>query len=232
MILCLETATTTCSVALCNSDGIIAIRESNDIKSHASLLTVFIEEILKEVSISSRELKAVAVSKGPGSYTGLRIGVSVAKGICYSASLPLIGIDTTLSMYYGIRYNTKGFSENVSDLLFCPMIDARRMEIYHAIYNSEGIPVKTISAEIIDENSFSDIPETKRIVIFGDGAAKCIDVIKRPNIIFCDWYRISAGSLCLPSFIAYNANQFENVAYFEPFYLKDFITSKPRKNIF
>jgi tRNA threonylcarbamoyladenosine biosynthesis protein TsaB len=232
MILCLETATTTCSVALCNSDGIIAIRESTDIKSHASLLTVFIEEILKEVSISSRELKAVAVSKGPGSYTGLRIGVSVAKGISYSASLPLIGIDTTLSMYYGIRYNSKGFSENVDDLLFCPMIDARRMEIYHAIYNSEGIPLKNISAEIIDENSFSDIPESKKIVIFGDGAAKCIDVIKRPNIIYCDWYRISAGSLRLPSFLAYNANQFENVAYFEPFYLKDFITSKPRKNIF
>jgi tRNA threonylcarbamoyladenosine biosynthesis protein TsaB len=232
MILCLETATTTCSVALCNSNGIIAIRESNDIKSHASLLTVFIEEILKEVSISSRELKAVAVSKGPGSYTGLRIGVSVAKGICYSASLPLIGIDTTLSMYYGIRYNTKGFSENVSDLLFCPMIDARRMEIYHAIYNSEAIPVKSISAEIIDENSFSDIPETKRIVIFGDGAAKCIDILKRPNVLYCDWFRISAGSLYLPSFMAYNANQFDNVAYFEPFYLKDFITSKPRKKIF
>ena len=232
MILCLETATTTCSVALCNSDGIIAIRESTDIKSHASLLTVFIEEILKEVSISSRDLNAIAVSKGPGSYTGLRIGVSVAKGISYSASLPLIGIDTPLSMYYGIRYNTKGFSENVNDLLFCPMIDARRMEIYHAIYNSEGIPVKNISAEIIDEKSFSNIPESKRIVIFGDGAAKCADVIKRPNIFYCDWYQISAGSLCLPSFLAYNANQFENVAYFEPFYLKDFITSKPRKNIF
>ncbi len=222
MIICLETATNLCSVALCNSAGVISLRESNDLKSHASMLTVFINEILNEAGIKARQLDAVAVSKGPGSYTGLRIGVSVAKGIAYAASIPLIGIDTMLSMFHG---------SGRKSTLYCPMLDARRMEVYYAVYNSKGETVRDISAKIITEETFSDIPLTEEILIFGDGAAKCKGVIKRPNIQFDDNFRISASHMYVPAIQAFKDRHFEDVAYFEPFYLKDFITSTPRKNV-
>jgi tRNA threonylcarbamoyladenosine biosynthesis protein TsaB len=232
MIICLETSTNLCSVALCDSAGVISLRESNDSKSHASMLTVFIGEILKETGLKTRDLDAVAVSKGPGSYTGLRIGVSVAKGIAYASSIPLIGIDTTFSMFRGI---TRGDKEKMGigkRSLFCPMLDARRMEVYYAIYDNEGITVKEISADIISEDSFRDIDENRMIVFFGDGAVKCREVIKRPNVYFDEDFRISASHMHMPAIQAFKNNKFESVAYFEPFYLKDFITSKPRKNIF
>jgi tRNA threonylcarbamoyladenosine biosynthesis protein TsaB len=231
MIICLETATNLCSVALCNSAGVISLRESNAVKSHAAMLTVFIEEILKENSIRVRDLDAVAVSKGPGSYTGLRIGVSVAKGMAYAASIPLIGIETTFSMFRGIRpkYTQKqGVDGNT---LFCPMLDARRMEVYYAIYDEEGNSIKSISAEIINGDSFSSIPESQKIIIFGDGAAKCKEIITRKNILLADDFAISASHMQKPVVEAFKEHDFEDVAYFEPFYLKDFITSKPGKNI-
>jgi len=209
-------------VALCNNAGVISLRESNDLKSHASRITVFINEILNEAGINARQLDAVAVSKGPGSYTGLRIGVSVAKGIAYAASIPLIGIDTTLSMLYGTLKKST---------LYCPMIDARRMEVYYALYNSKGETVRDISAKIITEDTFSDIPTSEEILVFGDGAAKCKEVIKRPNIQFDDNFRISASHMYIPAIQALKNRRFEDVAYFEPFYLKDFITSTPRKNV-
>ncbi|MBK7132041.1 MAG: tRNA (adenosine(37)-N6)-threonylcarbamoyltransferase complex dimerization subunit type 1 TsaB [Bacteroidales bacterium] len=222
MIICLETATNLCSVALCNNAGVISLRESNDLKSHASMLTVFINEILNEAGINARQLDAVAVSKGPGSYTGLRIGVSVAKGIAYAASIPLIGIDTMVSMFHGAGRKSS---------LYCPMLDARRMEVYYAVYNSKGEPIRGISAKIITEDTFSDIPSSEEILIFGDGAAKCKGVIKRPNIKFDDNFRISASHMYMPAVQALKDRHFEDVAYFEPFYLKDFITSTPRKNV-
>jgi tRNA threonylcarbamoyladenosine biosynthesis protein TsaB len=227
MIICLETATNICSVALCDSAGIISLKESDESKSHASLLTVFIDEMLKENGIGARELDAVAVSKGPGSYTGLRIGVSVAKGIAYGASIPLIGIETTLSMFWGI-YKSREADKNT---LFCPMLDARRMEVYYAIYDAGGRTIKEISAEIISENSFINIPESQKIIFFGDGEAKCKDVIKQKNALFYDDFRISASYMHQPVIQAIKNHHFEDVAYFEPLYLKDFITSKPRKNI-
>ena len=231
MIICLETATNLCSVALCDSDGVISLRESNESKSHASVLTVFIEEILKEKGIRARDLKAVAVSKGPGSYTGLRIGVSVAKGIAYGASIPLIGVETTLSMFWGISGSQSSGAVEDKNVLFCPMLDARRMEVYYAIYNCYGIKIKDISAEIINENSFINIPESNKIIFFGDGAQKCKEVINRKNAFFADEYRISASSMFKPVIQAFNNHIFEDIAYFEPLYLKDFITSIPRKNI-
>jgi tRNA threonylcarbamoyladenosine biosynthesis protein TsaB len=138
MVICLETATNLCSVALCDSAGVISLRESNESKSHASTLTLFIGEILKEHGIRAHDLEAVAVSKGPGSYTGLRIGVSVAKGIAYGASIPLIGIETTLSMFWGI--NDSKYIDTKSEMksFYCPMLDARRMEVYYSIYDSAG----------------------------------------------------------------------------------------------
>jgi tRNA threonylcarbamoyladenosine biosynthesis protein TsaB len=231
MILCLETATNICSVALCNSAGVISLREGSESKSHASMLTVYIAEILKETGIKARDLEAIAVSKGPGSYTGLRIGVSVAKGITYAASIPLIGIETTLSMFRGIYESIKETPEAYINTLFCPMLDARRMEVYYAIYDINGKPIKNISAEIIDKDSFTSIPESKQIIFFGNGAEKCREVIKRANALFADDFRMSASYMHLPAYQSFNNHYFEDIAYFEPLYLKDFITSKPRKNI-
>ncbi len=231
MIICLETATNLCSVALCDSAGVIALKESNESKSHASLLTVFMSEILKEHDMSARDLEAVAVSKGPGSYTGLRIGVSVAKGIAYGASIPLIGVDTTLSMFWGIRESPDINKEISMNSVFCPMLDARRMEVYYAIYDIDGNKRKEISAEIISDDSFKSIPESQRIIFFGDGALKCREVISRGNIFFAEKYRISASHMLTPALKALNDHHFEDVAYFEPFYLKDFITSRPGKNV-
>jgi len=231
MIICLETATNLCSVALCNNAGAVSLRESNDSKSHASMLTLFINEIFKERGITAHDLEAIAVSKGPGSYTGLRIGTSVAKGIAYAASIPLIGIETTLSMFYGLSENVNNEQIVDKNTLFCPMLDARRMEVYYAIYDLKGKTIKNVSAEIIDEDSFKTIPELHRLIFFGDGAAKCKDIIKRTNIYFADEYRISASHMHIPVYQAYKDHKFEDVAYFEPFYLKDFITTKPRKNI-
>ncbi len=231
MIICLETATNLCSVALCDSTGVLALRESNESKSHASVLTVFIGEILRDNGIRASDLDAVAVSKGPGSYTGLRIGVSVAKGIAYGASIPLIGIETTFSMFCGITESRLFSPEYEADSLYCPMLDARRMEVYYAVYDSTGTKLKDISAEIITEATFADIPESQKIIFFGDGAVKCRDVINRKNAIFAKDYVISAAHMHKPAFQALNNHRFEDVAYFEPLYLKDFITSKPRKNI-
>ena len=230
MILCLETATDLCSVALCDRNGVISLRESNESKSHATLLTVFIEEMLKETGIGVSDLDAVAVSKGPGSYTGLRIGVSVARGLAYSTSIPLIAPGTTLSMLFGILSGPEGLPKD-KDTLYCPMLDARRMEIYYTIYDSEGKTVKPISAEIITEATFGDIPVGHEIIIFGEGAAKCIDVIRRPNIRYAGNFKISAAHMHKPVLQAFDNRDFEDVAYFEPLYLKDFITSQPRKNL-
>lgn len=231
MVICLETATNLCSVALCNNAGVVTLKESIESKSHASMLTVYIDEVLKKNGLRVSDLKAVAVGKGPGSYTGLRIGVSVAKGIAYAASIPLIGIETTLSMFWGISGKWKERTTTEDKTLFCPMIDARRMEVYYAIYDSNGKKIKDISAEIIHEESFNSIPESTRIVFFGDGAAKCKEVIKRKNIYVADDFRISASHMHKPVFQAIKDHTFEDVAYFEPFYLKDFITTIPGKNI-
>jgi tRNA threonylcarbamoyladenosine biosynthesis protein TsaB len=232
MVICIETATNLCSVALISSANVICLKESNDFKSHASMLTVFIDEALKENGLNARDLEAIAVGKGPGSYTGLRIGVSVAKGIAYAASIPLVGVGTTLSMFWGMAGRIEEITPDRENALFCPMIDARRMEVYNALYDSKGNTVKEISADIIREDSFADIPQQKKIIFFGDGAAKCKEVIKRKNVYFHDDFRISASHMLIPVCQAIENSHFEDVAYFEPFYLKDFITSIPRKNIF
>lgn len=227
MILCLETATSLCSVALCDRNGVAASRESNDSKSHASLLTVFIGEVLAEAGITAFDLDAISVSKGPGSYTGLRIGVSAAKGLAFAASRPLIGIETTLSMFHGIQADY----QDERDILFCPVLDARRMEIYYAIYDSEGKIVKDISAEVIHENSFADVSAGKELILFGPGALKLKDVLKSPGISFMDDFRMSAAHQLKPAFASLDNGKIEDVAYFEPLYLKDFIATIPKKNI-
>jgi tRNA threonylcarbamoyladenosine biosynthesis protein TsaB len=231
MILCLETSTPLCSVVLCDNSGVVALRESNDGKSHASLLTVFIDELLTEAGIGAADLEAVAVSRGPGSYTGLRIGVSAAKGIAYAASVPMIGVDTTLSMFHGVSEIAEKKSLTGNSTLFVPMLDARRMEVYYSIYTGNGETYREVSAEVIDENSFSDIPADSRLVFFGDGASKCRVILEGPDKIFIENFRISAAHMYKPAFKAFRERRFEDTAYFEPFYLKDFIASRPKKNI-
>lgn len=231
MILCLETATKTCSVALCDRTGIISVVESHENKSHATQLTLFIEELLKNANVRPADLEAVAVSKGPGSYTGLRIGVSVAKGIAYGASLPLIGIDTTRSMFNGIINTAEESYGTDKTSLFCPMIDAKRMEVYYSLFDAEGKVIKGISAEIINDKSFHEIPESVKIVFFGDGAEKCINVTSHKNSVFDNDFVVSAAFMVKAVFEKFDAGHFEDVAYFEPFYLKDFIATVQRKNI-
>lgn len=231
MILCLETATTICSVALCDRNGIVALRESDIDRSHASLLTVFTGEVMKEAGIRISDLEAIAVSKGPGSYTGLRIGVSTAKGMAYVSSVPLIGINTPLSMYHGFKMTAEGkYGLDKADL-FAPALDARRMEVYYSVFDSSGNTMKEISAEIAERDTFSSFPLSSRIFLFGDGASKCREVLKSENIIIDEDFRISASFMQKPAYEALAENHFEDVAYFEPFYLKDFLTSKPVKNL-
>lgn len=231
MILCIETATDLCSVALCDDNRILSLKEGGKERTHASHLTIYIQELLSDNGIDIRNLDAVAVSKGPGSYTGLRIGISSAKGIAYGSSVPLIGVGTTLSMFHGFResYNEKyNFTEQD---LFCPVLDARRMEVYSAVFGFDGNNIRDVKAEIMNEESFSEFPDSCRMFLFGDGAGKCINIVKRKNTIIETEYRISASSMCLPASEAFSQQHFENVAYFEPFYLKDFLTSKPVRNI-
>jgi len=231
MILCLETSTELCSVALCTVSGVTAVKESREEKSHATRLTIIIEELLSSAGIRVTDLEAVAVSKGPGSYTGLRIGVSVAKGITYAASIPLIGVDTTLSMFYGITEEMRKRYGTDETTLFIPMLDARRMEVYYSVMTSEGKIVKEVSAEVINEGSFSDIPEQGGILLFGNGAEKCMQIINRPDKQYAEEFSISAAHMYYPAYKALSERRFEDIAYFEPFYLKDFITSRPKKNI-
>ncbi|MGD0582960.1 MAG: tRNA (adenosine(37)-N6)-threonylcarbamoyltransferase complex dimerization subunit type 1 TsaB [Bacteroidales bacterium] len=232
MILCIETATSVCSVALCDRERIISSRENSEGKSHASLLTVYISELFNELKIKASDLEAVAVSKGPGSFTGLRIGVSVAKGIAFRASIPLIGIQTMVAMYHGISPVAASLYGLSGNSLYCPMLDARRMEIFYSLFDASGKMKKEICAEIINTDSFRDIPEDVRILFFGTGAGKCTSVLARKNNAFDADFKTSAQHMRLPAFNALDSGKFEDTAYFEPFYLKDFIATVPRKNIF
>jgi tRNA threonylcarbamoyladenosine biosynthesis protein TsaB len=224
MILCIETATKICSVSLCHNGDLIEKKESSEEKSHSTLLTVFIEDILRHSGIKANSLDAVAVSRGPGSFTGLRIGVSAAKGIAYATDIPLIAVPTTELMYHGGRL-TGEYD------FYCPMIDARRMEVYTAVYDNKGNEIKSIGAEIIREDTFSDILGRGTVLFFGDGAEKCSRIVNHPSAFFNASFRISSEYMCKPAHEAFNNKHFEDVAYFEPFYLKDFIATISKKNL-
>ncbi len=226
LILNIETSTNVCSVTLAKGNKIIANKVSYEDKSHSELLTVFIEQIIKEQEISLKNLDAVAVSKGPGSYTGLRIGVSAAKGIAYGIDKPLISVSTLQTMAYHVLLEQKIEGKNT---LLCPMIDARRMEVYNAFFNLEGEQVREIKAEIIDENSYKDILDNQKIIFFGDGSDKCKNTIIHKNAIFLENITPLSNYMINLSIKAYQKQQFEDIAYFEPFYLKNFIATKPKK---
>ncbi len=223
-ILQVETATTVCSVALARDGEALAVKQINERNIHAEVITLFIDELLKGAGISYSELDAIAVSSGPGSYTGLRIGVSTAKGLCFALDKPLIAVETLEAMADGIIAEMSLAGKNI---LLCPMIDARRMEVYTAIFDTHGKKVKPTTAEIIDENSFADLLNDDTILFFGDGASKCQAVLGgNPNAQFVSEFSNSAAYLGKKANEKFAAGDFEDVAYFEPFYLKDFIAGK------
>jgi tRNA threonylcarbamoyladenosine biosynthesis protein TsaB len=232
-ILCLETSTEVCSVAL-SVNGIVAeVREDKSGKNHAQLLAGFVEEVMKSQNLPFNKLDAIAVSCGPGSYTGLRIGVSTAKGLCYAAGLPLIAIPSLQAMAHAIVTNkiVLGF-ENKEQMYFCPMIDARRMEVYAAIYDEYMNLVRGIQADIIDHLSFGQYLSDHKILFFGNGADKCKSTIQHPNALFLDNVTTSARFMAKPAEEYFQIANFVDVAYYEPFYLKDFVATIPTKNIF
>ncbi len=218
-ILNIETATRNCSVAIAKDGKTIICKEIAEIGySHAEKLHVFIDEILQETNLTSKDLSAIAVSQGPGSYTGLRIGVSAAKGLCFALDIPLISVDTLQVL--ASQAKTKG--------IIIPMIDARRMEVYSAIFDSKLEKTRAVQAEILDENSFSGIDET--VFFVGDCSEKAKTVLKKDNFIFLDEIVFPSAKEMSPlSYDKFINNNFEDVAYFEPFYLKDFMITTSSK---
>ncbi|WP_158840154.1 tRNA (adenosine(37)-N6)-threonylcarbamoyltransferase complex dimerization subunit type 1 TsaB [Polaribacter sp. L3A8] len=221
IILNIETATKNCSVSIAKNGEVIAIKELNNGNySHAEVLHPFILDVLKEVHLTSTEIDAVAVSKGPGSYTGLRIGVSAAKGLCFAFDKPLISIKTLESLAHAI---------SIDQGIIVSMLDARRMEVYAAVFNHNYEQIRDIKAEIIDENSFSDYLDAGKVYFLGDGAHKCKEVIAHKNAVFVNDKFPSAKEMAQLSYDKYKKNDIEDVAYFEPFYLKDFVVIPEKK---
>ncbi|HEY1025434.1 MAG TPA: tRNA (adenosine(37)-N6)-threonylcarbamoyltransferase complex dimerization subunit type 1 TsaB [Sphingobacteriaceae bacterium] len=222
LILQIETATTACSVALSKDGQTVSYCERNAPNIHASQLTLFIEDVLKQVSVTFSDLDAVAVSKGPGSYTGLRIGVSTAKGLCYALDIPLIGVDTLEAMAAGFRSSGQW---PTGPQLLCPMIDARRMEVYMEVFDADLTSVQPVQAVILTEATFDQYGE---VVLFGDGAKKCKALYAQKAHVHIVDFENSARHLSEPCHKKFMKRQFENVAYFEPFYLKEFVAGKPK----
>ena len=221
----IETATSSCSVAIAKNGETVAVKQINERNIHAEVITLFIDELVKSTDISYNGLDAIAVSSGPGSYTGLRIGVSTAKGLCFALDKPLIAVETLEAMADG--FNITLYDAITDNALLCPMIDARRMEVYTALFNRNGWRIKETAAEIINEKSFYDLLAAQQIVFFGDGADKCLQALgSSPNALFIPQFMNSASFLSQKAEIKFKNNDFENVAYFEPYYLKNFIAGR------
>lgn len=226
MILCLETATPTCSVALNDGDRTLALRECKGQNAHSEKITIFINEVLSAAGIGYDRLDAVAVSQGPGSYTGLRIGVSTAKGVCYAADKPLLAIDTLEAMAVGMRQRL-GDQVLPTDF-FVPMIDARRMEVYCSVFDASLQRVADTQALVVDADAFADWRKGHRLWLFGDGAPKLTPLFaEAAEIRIVDDLFPSAAYMAALSHQALQAGKVVDVAYFEPYYLKDFVAGKP-----
>ena len=233
LILNIETSTEVCSAALSRDGVLINIKENLEGQNHAKLITLYIKELLDESNIVVNQLDAIAVSGGPGSYTGLRIGVSVAKGICYASHLPLIAITSLEAMAQYVILNIRNIHPvKTSQLLFCPMIDARRMEVYTSFYDLDCTQIRGIQADIIDHQSYLPYLENNSVLFFGNGASKCRAAINHSNAIFIDDVFTSARHMIPLSERNFQLRNFADTAYYEPFYFKDFIATVPVKNIF
>jgi tRNA threonylcarbamoyladenosine biosynthesis protein TsaB len=220
LILSLETSTHVCSVALHDDGKLVTSSEVHIEQSHASKLALLIDDVKRLAGISLSELKAVAISSGPGSYTGLRIGTSTAKGLCYALNIPVIAVNTLDLLASQVNKFNQGKS------LLVPMIDARRMEVYCQVSDCNLEVVVPIEAKIIDESSFADLLSDNKIIFFGNGADKCENVIKQGSAHFLKGIYPSAAHLGLMSYEKFKENKFENLVHFEPFYLKDFVAKK------
>lgn len=222
IILNIETATKNCSVSISNDNKILSLKELNEGKfSHAEKLHLFILEAVREANLQMSDIDAVSVSKGPGSYTGLRIGVSAAKGLCYALEKPLLSVSTLKIMALQIP-----LEENE---LVVPVLDARRMEVYSGIFDHHYDQIRETRAEIITKESFKDLLNERIIYFAGDGAEKCKEYIQHQNARFVDQINPSAREMASISIQKFKSKEFEDVAYFEPFYLKDFVAGKPKK---
>lgn len=233
LILCIETGTDVCSVGLAENGELVALRESCG-RDHARNVAVYVDELLRERDIDADEIDAIAVGKGPGSYTGLRIGVSFAKGLCYGLRKPLIAIGSLDALVEVAHEDAEAGIVDVEDFeraTLCPMVDARRMEVYTQLFNGRGEALGEVEAKIIDEQSFAaEIAAAEEFVIFGNGAAKCAGTLsakaKLIEIV------PSARGLARLAQEALDAGRTEDIAYFEPFYLKNFVVTTSKKKLF
>lgn len=227
-IILIETSTALCSVALAEDGRIVAYKESETPRAQASLTAPFVKRMLDENGLAVRDCDAVCVSKGPGSYTGLRVGVSTAKGLCFGAGIPLIAVGTLDTLVYqaadegllpaGCRH-------------VVPMVDARRMEVYTAVFTPDGRQLTDTRPQVIEPDSFADLLAEGPVLFIGDGADKCRETLTHPNARFVQCCP-KASAMLRPAFAAWNEKRFEDTAYFEPFYLKEFIATVPRHKIF
>lgn len=225
IILSIETSTATSSIAIHENGQLISSQSIMLEKSHSEYLAPSIKYLFETCGLKMKSIEAVAISMGPGSYTGLRIGTSSAKGICYALDAKLIAINSLHAMASGMA------KYQFEKVLLCPMIDARRMEVYCLVEKVDGTAVENTQAKIIDESSFADLLKKNRIIFFGDGAAKCQSALnKSGNAIFIEGIEPSAVDVGRLAWQAFQQNKFEDLAYFEPFYLKDYIAKKPSAN--
>ncbi len=229
LILNIDTSSVVCSVALARDGKVLSYRETREDRSHASQLSMFINDIFSDGNFEKDDLEAIAVTEGPGSYTGLRIGVSTAKGLAWGLGIPLIAVEGLKAMAAGLMAENSirqtGFA---SPELLCPMIDARRMEVYTALYDLELCEIKNTTAEIINTDSFHNYLNSNNILFFGNGAHKCKNVIAHPNACFIDNFFLEAKHMISISEQYFREQTFVDVAYFEPHYLKDFIATTPK----
>jgi tRNA threonylcarbamoyladenosine biosynthesis protein TsaB len=228
LILYIETGTAVCSAALSCGDTLLAIKENHDGRAHAQLLAPFIDALLREQHCRANDLAAVAVSEGPGSYTGLRVGVSTAKGVCYGCQKPLIAVNSLQALAI-LAIETTPLP--APDTLIVPMIDARRMEVYTALFDVTGKQLNAIEAKIIDAHSFADVLHRHHVLFVGDGAEKCRTLLTHSHAHFAP-IRASATGMIKPAMEAFARQQFADIAYFEPFYLKEFVTIPSKKRLF
>jgi len=222
LILAIETATKNCSVALFENDKLLQLKEYNSAEySHSEQLTLFIKEVINKTKVNLKAIDGIAVSKGPGSYTGLRIGVSTAKGLCYSLEIPLIAVSTLRAMSFAIL-KKRGYK------FYCPMIDARRTEVFSSIYDQKNNEVREIRADIVESDTYAEFLKEK-VLFFGDGALKCKMIINHPNAHFIDGIFPSAKDMGILAFKKYINKDYEDIAYFDPYYLKDFVSGSKKK---
>ena len=225
MILNIDTATEVCSVAIARDGRLVAMRENGEGLNHSTLLGVYVDEALREARLTVEDLDAVAVSMGPGSYTGLRIGVSLAKGLCFGGGKPLIAVGTLNALAHAAIERTG------EDALYCPMIDARRMEVYAAVFDRQERTVREVGAVVVDEHSFSDLLSASPVYFFGNGSDKVRSVLTHQNARFLSDVTTSALNMMALAEQKFTAGEFVDVAYFEPFYLKEFVATTPKHKV-